>query len=263
MSIQSNFGDQKYEMQVKDARSFNAGSDDGLIISGVYTFVYDAGTKTLATIYGTGARGSLANPITRAQFATDDCIKFWGAASSYDIFIADDKGNVAEHLGVTPNTHLLPLDRSGADKVMIFPIVSNTGGTEVDTGLDLPYKAHVYDLATEVTTLDATETLNVGILSSETGGDADGFLVGVDVGATGFIKPFVNTAGSAETYVSLSTFGVLMGPAVVGTNADQDDGMPRGWGHVVNGASGQSISYTPSSSDTLVGYVYVYFKQLR
>jgi hypothetical protein len=263
MSIQSNFGDQKYEIQVKDARSFIAASDEGLIESGVYTFVYDAGTKTLSTIYADGARTTLANPITRAQFASDDMIKFFSASTSHDIFIADDKGNVAEHLAVSPNTHVVPLNRAGADKVMVFPIVSNTGGTETDTGLDLPYKAHVYNCAVEVTTIDATETVHVGILSSETGGDADGLLVGVDVGSTGFVKPFTNTAGSAETYVSTSTFGVLMGPAVVGTNADTDVGVARGWGHVVNGSSGQSISYTPSSSDTLVGYGYVYFKQLR
>lgn len=263
MSIQSNFNDNKYEIEVKDARSFNAASADGLITSGCYVFVYDAGTKTLSTIYADGSRTSLANPITRSQFATDDKIKFWSSATSHDIVINDDKGNLAEHLSVTPQTHLVPLDRSHSDKVLIFPMVSNTGGTETDTGLDLPYKAHVYDVAVEVTTLDSTETVDIGILSSETGGDANGFIAAASVAATGFVKPFVNTAGSAETYVSTAYFGDLMGPAAVGTNADKDTGIPRGWGHVVNGASGQSISYSPSSSDTFVGFGYVYFKQLR
>jgi hypothetical protein len=263
MSIQSNFGYQKYEIQVKDARSFDAVSDEGLITSGLYTFVYDAGTKTLSTLYSDGNGTSLANPITRAQNATDAMIKFWSGSISHDIFIADDKGNVVEHLGVTPQTHLVPLGRSGSDKVMIFPMVFNSGGTETDTGLDLPYKAHVYDVAVEVVTVDATETVDIGLLSSETAGDADGLVAAVSVASSGFVKPFVNTAGGNETYVSSAKYGALMGPSIVGTDVDKDNGVARGWGHVVDGANAKSITYTPSTSDTFAGYGYVYFKQLR
>lgn len=262
LAASSTFGDKQFALTVHDERSGAVGSQ-GQLTSGVYVFVYDAGTKTLSTIYSDRKRTAKTNPISRTQFATDTQVLFYGPNSTYDIFLAHSDGSVASYYAVTPLTHRLPLARSGSDKVLVFPMVFNSGGTETDTGLTLPLKSHVYDVAVEVVTVDATETVDIGLLSSGTGGDADGFIAGLSVATAGFIKPYVYTTGSNETYVSTAKFGVLMGPVLVGSDVDKDNGAPRGWGYVVDGSNTTSVTYTPSTSDTFAGYGYIYFKRLR
>jgi len=257
------FGDLKYNLEVRDGGSLDGFSDTGRIESGCLVFVYEAGTKTLATLYSDAARASLANPITRAQFATDDGISFFCAKTSVDITVAHEDGSVGKYAGVTPNLHSLVLDRSGVDKCLIVPF-GVSDNVETDTGIDLPVNALIKDLLVEVVTLDAGETLNVGLLSSETAGDADGLLAAISVNAAGFIKPFVNTVGSNETYVSTSTYGVLMGPAAVGTDVNEDTGIPAGFGHIISGSNAKSLTYTGSAgSDAAAGYIYTFFKHLR
>lgn len=262
MSSASKFNDNKYDIRVTGSAP-DGRSADGDITSGCYVFVYDAGTKTLATIYADGLRTSLANPITRSQYATDGRIKFYGAASSYDLFIAHSEGHVVRKTGVTPNTHSIVLETDGLDKCMVFPMVFNAGGTETDTGLDLPKLAKVYDVAMEVVTTDATETCAIGLLSSETAGDADGLMVATSVANSGYFQGYATSVGSNETYISAVRYGALMGVGSAGTDAANDFGQPGGPGHVVSGSNAVSISYTPSSSDTFAGYGYVYFRHLR
>lgn len=256
-------GDRKYEIGVVDGQSLDGYSEAGRISSGVLTFVYTAGTKTLATLYADKARTALANPITRTQFGTDGMIKFYAAAESVDIVINDDKGNTGDYPGVTYNTHVVKLNRTGSKKCLVFPIVFNSGGTETDTGLDLPKFSKVLDAAIEVVTIDATETIQLGLLASETNGDADGFLVSIDGGNAGFYGGVVSTVGSTETYISAVRYGALLGKGSVGTDAANDFGQPGGWGHFVVGSNAVSISYTPSSSDTLGAYGYVWFETMR
>lgn len=256
-------GYNKYDIQVRDQKSLGSGSGDGVVSSGVLVFVYDAGTKTLSTIYSDAVGTSKTNPISRSQFATDGGIKFYSAASSHDIFINTDSGESARSTSVAPTQHTITVDKDGVDKCIVFPAVFNAGGTETDTGLDLPKLCKVTDVALEVVTTDATETCAIGILSSETNGDADGLMVAVSVANSGYIQGWSSTAGGNETYVSATNYGALMGLGKVGTDVANDCGIPGGPGHVVSGSNGVSISYTPSSSDTFAGYGYVYFRHLR
>jgi hypothetical protein len=257
------YNDYCYQLPVSDGYARDGISTDGGITTGCYVFVYTAGTKTLATIYSDGIRTAKTNPISRAQFATDGMVTFYGAATSYDLVVCHSDGRNIFYPGVTPNVRHLVMSVGGSDRCIVFPMLFNSGGTVVDTGIDLPYKAHVYDLAVEVVDVDATETVDIGLLASETAGDEDGLVAALSVATAGFVKPYVNTTGSNETYVSSAKFGALMGPSVVGTDVDKDDGVSRGWGHVVDGANAKSLTYTPSTSDTFTGYGYVYFKMLR
>lgn len=251
------FGDSKFDIAVKDSRNLEA------ITSGCYVFVYQAGTKTLATLYKSASRSALANPITRAQFALDGGLAFYTAEASVDILVNDDKGNIAFVPGMAPTDHAIMLDRTGIDKCLIAPFVFNAGGTEVDTGIDFPLNVVVKPILVEVVTADATETLNVGILSSETGGDADGLAVGVSLANAGFIRPWIATDGTTEDFIATPTTGALIGLGSAGTDGANDFGQPGGWGHVVSGSNGRSLSYTPSTSDTAAGYIYAPFKHLR
>lgn len=261
--MQSKFNDYKYDLEVKSGDSLDGFSQDGVISTGCLVFVYDAGTKTLATIYKDGLRTTLANPITRSQFATDGRIKFYGAATSYDLFVAHSEGHVARKMGVTPNTHVVRLDTDGVQKCIVFPMAFEAAGNEVDTGLDLPKNVLVHDVGMEVVTTDSTETVTIGLLSSETNGDADGFMVSTSVASQGYFGGYATTVGANETYISAARYGALMGRGSTGTDAANDFGQPGGAGHVVTGSNAVSISYQPSTSDTFAGYGYVFFRHLR
>lgn len=234
------------------------------ITTGVTAFVYQAGTKTLATLYTNKTRTSLANPITRAQFAIDDQVAFYTAETSVDIYINDSQGNEKWLFGVTPtNQHAIKLDRSSSTKHLVIPFGASDD-TETDTGIDLPLDCIVVDAGIEVVTQDATETIAVGLLSSETNGDADGLLVGVSVATAGYVKPLAVTTGGTETYWSTTSYGSLMGVGIVGTNTASDFGVPGGTGHVVTGSNARSITYTGSAgTDTAAGYIHLWFNLIR
>ncbi len=260
----SKFNDNKYDISVYDpALSRDGFSEDGLISSGCLVFVYDAGTKTLSTIYSDGLRTALVSPISRAQFATDGKIKFYGPNSSYDIVVNDDKGNLAVYAGVTPVVHSVAIKRDGTSKVLVFPMIYNSGGTVVDTGLDLPYKCLVTDAAVEVVDVDSTETVDIGLLAGETAGDADGFIAAISVATAGYINPVGVTAGGNETFYATNKYGVLLGTFLAGSDVDKDNGLFQKSGHFVTGSNAKSIVYTPSSSDTFTGFGYVYFTVVR
>lgn len=252
-----------YLIDIRDQRSLDGHSADGAIIDGCLVFIYDAGTKTLSTIYSNDALSSKTNPISRSQFATDDRIDFWSTATSHDIFVAHSDGSVQRYAGVTPQVHSIMLNRDGLDKCIVFAMAANAGGAETDTGLDLPYFCKVVDVGLEVVTTDATETVAIGLLSSETAGDADGLMTATSVANAGYFHGFATTVGSNETYISAVRYGALMGLGSVGTDAANDFGQPGGAGHTVLGSNAVSISYTPSTSDTFAGYGYVFFRHLR
>lgn len=252
----------KYEIEVRDLKSLLASSDDGKISSGVLYVVMDAGTKTRSTIYSDLLSTAKTNPVSRTVFGTDEKIEFYGTATSYDIFVADAKGNCALFEGVTPFDHVLYLDRSGINKLAVATFAPSDN-TEVDTDFVFGYNTLLYDAWVHVTTADATETLSVGLKSTETAGDADGILAAVSVAATGIIKPYAITVGGTETYISSTSYGALMGPGVAGANTSTDHGIGAVPGHVISGANAKTLTYTGSAgSDTAVGLIYVAFKQL-
>ncbi len=263
MSLQSYYGDQKFEISLIDQKSADGFSASGAIASGALVFVYDAGTKTLSTIYADGNRTALANPITRAQFAIDGMIKFWSASTSHDLFIALDDGSVARYSSIGLSTHQLAVNRDGVDKCLVFPMVFNAGGTEVDTGLDLPKFCAVYDAQVEVVTTDSTETVDIGTLTGETNADPNGFIAAASVANSGFVQPTTITVGSNETYIASTTLGALLATISAGNDVATDVGAIVRKNHFVSGSDAVSVSYTPSSSDTFAGYGYVYFRHNR
>ncbi len=258
-----NFGDRKYTIDVHDQRSVAAHSEDGLITDSVYVFVYDAGTKTLSTIYSDTNRTAKTNPISRTQFATDRKIKFYSSKTSHDFYLAHSDGSTAKYTGMTPVKHRMEINRAGLSKVLVFPMVFNVGATETDTGLDLPYGALVTDAGVEVVATDATETVDLGLLSSETAGDADGFVAAVSVATAGIPANHTYTVGSNETYLAAVTLGVLLASRSLGTDLATDVGSFARLRHYVTGSNATSVSYTPSTSDTFAGYGYVYFNHTR
>lgn len=110
----------------------------------------------------------------------------------------------------------------------------------------------VHDLWLDVTTAEATgttKTLDIGLLSSENNGDADGFVSGLSMAATGLIRPGVTeTAGGTETFISAVTYGALLADFELGSNTAGDHGYIHRHPHIVD-ADARTISYTPGSAD--------------
>lgn len=257
------YGDRQFDITLFDQQSAKERSSDSRIESGALVFVYTAGTKTLATLYKDNNRTALANPITRTAFAAAKGIKFHAATASVDIYVAHSDGTDGFFSSVTPIQHSLSIDRAHPSKHLVIPFGASDNA-EVDTGIDLPYGALVYDAFLNVVTVDATETLNVGILSSETAGDADGFLAAVSVATAGIPQPFAYTTGSNETYLSAVTLGALLATASLGNDVATDVGSFGRLRHHVTGSNGRSVTYTGSSgSDTAAGYIHLLFDVVR
>jgi len=158
--------------------------------SGGTLYVATAGAANKATLYNADTYAALANPVTgvngKFRFAT------LATLDSVDVYGMSAGGVAFQRRGVTPfNNQEIFLEAHRPDHTLVIPWAAAdvTAATEYDTGFNLPVGAMVMPFtAIRVTVVDATETIDVGLLSSETGGDADGFVVAASVATLGTIK---------------------------------------------------------------------------
>lgn len=146
-------------------------------------------------------------------------------------------------------------------QVVKIPLIFNAGGTEVDTGFALPMNSVIYhnEMFVGVTALDSGETVDVGILSTQASGDADGFIALLSVASLNsgkLLSPTVTlTQGTNAHYISATTWGVLfLAAATKGANTAEQNAVPVFTPYVCDGTA-KNISYTPSSSDTFTGFL--------
>ncbi len=98
-------------------------------------------------------------------------------------------------------------------------------GAEYDTGFDLQAGWTVLDAWVVVNTRDATETVDIGTNSKDSG-DADGLIVAASLATAGLVYPDATvTVGATETYYSANTRGALLSDYIVGSDVDQDYGL--------------------------------------
>ena len=212
--------------------------------SGGKAYVATANDAAKATLYDADG-AALTNPVS----LTNGIIDFYVAdtVASVDLFIQAPSGHFVVAKGVSasgPNS--IYIDKGRATTVMVIPfsIADTTATAETDTGFDLPTNALVLadGMAVDVLTLDATETIDVGILSSESGGDADGFLAAASVGTAVTV---VGTLTNGE-----QTLGILLS---VQDSANAGDLVPEA--HRCDGTA-KSISYTlTAGTDTAEGFI--------
>jgi len=140
-------------------------------------------------------------------------------------------------------------------KVKKISIAATPTGAEQDTAWDLPAKAFVLDMFLDVTVAEATggtKTMDIGLKSSEGGGDADGFAVQLSVANTGLVRPgVVQTAGATETYVSDFSRGAFLrnGVPLAGSNVAGDEGVYYEKPHLSTAVAAKSVTYTAKSAD--------------
>lgn len=188
---------------------------------------------------------AIANPVAftngyvEFQFDADtDSVDLYGVSPTGHSFVAKS----VEPAG--PNE--INIDTSAAHTVLVVPFSAadqTADNTETDTGMDLPANAAVLpNPLLRVLTADANETINVGLLSTDVGGDADGFLVAASVATAGVVKGTVAAAGN--------TMGALF---EVQDSANAGDIAPEA--HVIV-STARSVTYTLSAgSDTAAGLI--------
>jgi hypothetical protein len=202
----------------------------------------DAAKATLYNADGSAKTNGFALTNGGAEFYVADSV------SSVDCYIMAPGGQFVVKTGVTQAGAEIAVDTQRRNQVAVIPfaIADTTATTETDTGFDLPlYSAVLPTPMVRTLTADATETIDVGLLSSETAGDADGFIVGVSVGTVALVKATVlngsNTMGALFEVQDSANAGDLTHEA-----------------HVVTGSNATSISYTLSAgTDTAEGFIVI------
>ena len=219
-------------------------------------WVHTAGANTLATIY---SDPDLATAITQPiTVGTDGSITFYGplGTASYDVVVQHSRGRCRMN-GVTESIHRGVVDLQQVTKHLKIPFTKKTA--EFDTGIDMPVPSEILDAVVEVVTAASGATIDVGLLSTETAGDADGLVDGVSCATAGFYRGQAALDGGAAYFAS-NTRGVLMSAFVQGTNAD-DRGLYIEKPHLVQGTNAKSVSYT-TSNHTVAGYIHIFYVEL-
>ena len=232
-----------YTMQLNDTtRGLPVATAGGTAI------ITTAGSPRKATLFNPDTGASLANPValTRGQlrFAVDSSV------TSVDVYGFAPDGGFFTLAGVRAGAEAeiaYRVDQNEYTAIIPFAAQDYTAGTETTTGLQFRAGSLIQpDCCVRVTTLEATRTLEVGLLSSESGGDLDGFIDAISLANAGTIAPALTSA--APTLGALLVLSIATTPAV---------SLPRTHGI---STTARTISITTSASTAAAqGYVMLPF----
>ena len=236
----------------------------------------DSDTAETTYVYANKAMTSLTNPITTANFESstvcNDRVAFRVDPTDstndryVDLIVVDTNGGYSAFVeNFDKFQHTIVIDERpnvAHHGVMWF---SATTTPEKDTGIDFLADTFIHDVWAEVVAVSSGSTITIGLLSTETNGDADGFRASVSVTTAGFVKDTgVITNGSTVDYTAASTYGALLYTAITGTDSTTGSGGGRSYiGHVVTGSNAKSLTYTTSGSAIYDGYIHYFFTRMR
>lgn len=231
-------GNREWRIQLKDAATGEA-----IIAAGGKCYVAQAGDAAKQTLYDKDG-ASLSNPLT----PTRGFINFFAVdtAGSVDLYILAPGGEFVVRKTVKPSgPNEIKVDTDRREHAFVIPaaIGDTSAATETSTGFVIPSKAMIlpYPMI-DVLAIDATEDIDVGTLSSDSG-DADGFIDSVSVGTLGIAKATLLASGD--------TMGALLS---VLDSANAGDDAPEGDISMV----GKQITYTFSAgSDTAKVFIHL------
>lgn len=229
-------GKNEFRIQLVDAVT-----GANIITAGGTVYVAANGDAAKATIYDS-AGAAMTNPLT----PTRGFINFFTAISvdTVDLYIKAPGGQsmVAKNIRAGGPNEIM-VDTARLHHVMVIPFsMSDTTVTETDTGFDEPTGALMLPTPfIKVSTIDATETIDVGTATADSG-DPNGYIAAASV-ATAVVVEAALANGAI-------TLGALF---VAQDSANAGDGVPSP--HV---SGGKSIVWTPSAgSDTAEGFIYL------
>lgn len=259
---------------------------DVAIASGIQCAVYTAGTETLATIYTTQSLGTAAsNPLTGDSSGV--CSWWQADSTAVDLVVTHKRGRVS-YQAFSVNTHKLVLNTQIPGKALAIRFSKQA--TEFSTAVTIPKGAHVRGVVLKDDTTAGVSAvagspypwIRVGILSTETGGNAKGFCgsgltkVGDDAtggrtlgqgngwlgchavvtSATHPALDFFYSAFHSGTLVSRGAIGKSTSDATAGAHA----GSYTFYGYRGDGVA-KTVSYT-TSNDTVSGWIFILYDEL-
>jgi hypothetical protein len=258
------------------------------ITSGVTFAVMMADSSaTLETLYyyDTPAMTSLANPVTGTSFADNaicnDMVRFRvdpteTGDADVDLMVVNQSGGYSAFVeDFNEYKHSIIIDQRPNIRHHGYAFIVTTGSSsEIDTGIDFPDDSVIDMMLIEVGTGFAggtTPLLNVGILSSGTNGDANGFIESCDVATAGYNDPYragidltsysVSSGGEDGAIINSGVVGTLLGHMDVGTS-DTGDGHAGGIYKsqlLIHGTWENSLTYTFGTSHASTGWGVIHF----
>jgi hypothetical protein len=217
---------------------------EAIIAAGGKCIVCKADSPDKETIYSPTTELAISNPLTpvrgKIEFSTLDTVL------SVDLYIQAPGGQFLVERGVKasgPNEFIIDTRRMQQTYVLPFSIADTTATTETNTGIAIPTNGAVQpNPLLRVTAIDATETIDVGTLSTDSG-DADGFLAAAAVGVLGLVKGSLLASGA-----TLGALLFVLDSANAGDDAPEQD----------VASAGKDITYTlTAGSDTAKGFIYL------
>lgn len=234
-----------YELQASNTRGWPDGPS--IMSSGGAFIVTVAGSPDKAVLYDAEALTPISNPVAmsrgKLRFAT------LATVLAVDIYGFAPDGSFVAMRGVRPGAESEIFADSQAPHqcaVIPFHFSDFTINAEQDTGLDFPAGALVLPTtAARVTALDAGITMQLGLLASESGGDADGFMAAVSMANLGTVVPGLAAIQGALLFENFATT-----PAVR---------VPRS--HPIGTAVSISLTFS-AGADTAAGFFYLPYIKL-
>ena len=245
----------EWAIQLINTRTGNPIDDD----SGAF-YVLTAGSAAKATIYSHQSGTAITQPCT----LTDGKYRFFTATSvtSVDLTGVTALGQAFFIDGLLPSNQKINIDNDKIPQVLIVPWLFLSGGTVVDTGLDLPAKCLISECLLKVTVADANETIEVGFENAVESGDLDGLIDAAPLDNLGYVELSGQiTSGSNIDYLSAEYRGDLLCTIIDGADAVATVGGSTAKKYLTDGTI-KSLVYTPSTSDIGYGFFIVKYDKL-
>lgn len=244
------------------------------LTTGVTFKVLAINTTTAETLYYYKGTTALTNPVTTTNFASNtvcnDQVRFRVDPTDatndryVDLIVVDTNGGYTafvENFDAYQHTIVIDERPNILHHGMIWFDATTTA--ETDTGIDFLADTMIHDVRVEVVTTASAKTLDVGLLSTETSGDADGFRDGVLLTTAGYVADTgVVTAGTTIDWTAASTYGALLYKSIAGSDAVESGGGRSYLGHIVTSGKASSLTYSQSSTSG-DGYIHYFFTRLR
>ena len=220
--------------------------------------VNTTGGQLIATATGAYARSTLYNPDSDYAAISGNVVSATRGKFRFAVVNTGLGSPALDVFGFAPGGHFffvknvkpasitdIWIDSNKLEQLAIVPfsMADATAATEKDTGLDFTTGMTIMPFtAVDVRTVDSGKTIDFGLLSSESGGDADGFVAAASVATAAVVQ-----AKCAAT----ATLGALLRETVVA-----DAGTASVRHSYTIGATAVSLTYTISSgSTTAAGYM--------
>lgn len=213
-----------------------------IVAAGGFVYVTATGGTAKASLLDADGN-ALSNPLALTNGSFDFNVA--DSVTAVDLYIQSPTGHFVKVTNIQASGPAsILIDDSVAHTTMIIPFnVADQAGDATETGCGFTIIGAVQpNVAVDVATIDATETIDVGTDSGDSG-DADGFIDGLSVATAGYIKP-TNANGS----VTLGTKLIVQDSANSGDDFPEQD----------TSQIGKEVTYTLSAgSDTAAGFILI------